>query len=84
MILVKIRKEADEENVRTFSKFEFEDIDHDDKLFTCVLCGRETSINNSCSVKGHLLVCGDCMFDYFQGNWKNVREWQEKELEEKQ
>ena len=52
-----------------------------EKIYTCLCCGRKTSINDSGSIRGAYLVCGWCAYDKFDG-WYGLRKWQCKMIRE--
>lgn len=55
-------KEVDAANVAQFKETgRVGRYDYDD-LYTCVICGRKTSINSSCSTRGHNLICSGHLF----------------------
>ena len=79
---MKIDEKVNKENIELFKKF---GINNDANIYTCVCCGKKTCLDNSGSIKGAYLVCGECAWDKFDG-WYNCREWQDemikKELED--
>lgn len=79
-----INKKVNEENIKLFKRYGISK-DEDD-IYTCVCCGKKTSIRFSNSIKGAYLVCDRCVFDKFTASFYNCRKWQEemikKELEE--
>lgn len=65
---------ANKENIKTFEIYGVF-IKYDKNIYTCVLCGRKTSIDASSSENGHKLICSECVYKYF-GNYSKAREWQ--------
>lgn len=75
---MKIDEKVNKENIKLFKKYGISNMD--ENIYTCVCCGRKTCLDNSGSIKGAYLVCGECAWDKFDG-WYNCREWQKKMLE---
>lgn len=71
--LPKINEEANKENVRVFGKYDISDSGQ--LRHTCVLCGKKVNINDSISSKGHRLICIQCAYKYFEGDYSAVFEW---------
>ena len=71
--LPEINEEVNKENVRSFRRY---DISYSDQLrHTCVLCGKKVNIQGSVSSKGHRLICVQCVYKYFEGDYSAVFEW---------
>lgn len=71
--LPEINEEVNKENVRAFRRY---DISYSDQLrHTCVLCGKKVNIQGSVSSKGHRLICVQCVYKYFEGDYSAVFEW---------
>ena len=71
--LPEINEEYDKENVRVFDKY---DTSCSDKLrHTCVLCGKKVNIADSVSSDGHRLICVQCVYKYFEGDYSAVFDW---------
>ena len=75
---MKIDEKVNNENIKLFERYGLSYCEKN--MYTCVCCGKKTSIDDSCSVGGAYLVCGGCAYDKF-GSWHNCRKWQEKMLE---
>lgn len=73
---MKIDEKVNKENVKLFERY---GINNNDNIYTCVCCGRKTCLDNSGSIKGAYLVCGECAWDKFDG-WSDCREWQREML----
>lgn len=75
--LPKINEEVDKENVRVFEQYDTSDsgqIRH-----TCVLCGKKVNIEGSVSTHGHKLICTQCVYKYFEGDYSAVFEWNKED-----
>lgn len=75
--LPEINEEADKENVRVFEQYGTSDsgqIRH-----TCVLCGKKVNIEGSVSTHGHKLICTQCVYKYFEGDYSAVFEWNKED-----
>ena len=71
--LPEINEEEDKENVRVFRQY---GISCSDQLrHTCVLCGKKVDIEGSISKQGHKLICIQCVYKYFEGDYSAVFEW---------
>ena len=71
--LPEINEEVDKENIKIFGQY---DISCSDQLrHTCVLCGKKVSIDDSISNKGNRLICVQCVYKYFEGDYSAVFEW---------
>lgn len=68
---------ANEENIKLFKRH-FLITDNEKEIYTCVLCGRKTSISYSTSLGGHKLICCGCVYDKFDGDYAKAREWQKE------
>lgn len=71
--LPEINEEVNKENVRVFRQYGISDsrqIRH-----TCVLCGKKVNIEGSVSTHGHKLICTQCVYKYFEGDYNAVFEW---------
>lgn len=76
--LPEINEEADKENVRVFGQYGISDsrqIRH-----TCVLCGKKVNVEGSISSHGHKLICIQCVYKYFEGDYSAVFEWNKGEI----
>lgn len=71
--LPKINEEANIKNVRVFEQYET--LCSDELRHTCVLCGKKVNIDDSISSKGHKLICVQCVYKYFEGDYSAVFEW---------
>ena len=72
-----IDKKVNEENIKLFKRY---DISRQNaRIYTCVCCGRKTSISSSTSVEGAYLVCTNCVYDKFKC-YRNVMQWQDEML----
>lgn len=60
--LPEINEEADKENIKILRH-------------TCVLCGKKVNIEGSVSTHGHRLICIQCVYKYFEGDYRAVFEW---------
>lgn len=71
--LPELNEEANKENVRIFEQY---DTTYSNELrHTCVLCGKKVNIDDSVSSKGHRLICVQCVYKYFEGDYSAVFEW---------
>lgn len=71
--LPEINEEVDKENVRVFDQY---DTSCSDELrHTCVLCGKKVNLEGSVSSTGHKLICVQCVYKYFEGDYSAVFEW---------
>lgn len=71
--LPEINKEVDKENIKIFRKYGINgsnEIRH-----ICVLCGKKVNIEGSVSIRGHRLICIQCVYKYFEGDYSAVFEW---------
>lgn len=71
--LPEINKEVDKENIKIFRRYGIKgsnEIRH-----TCVLCGKKVNIEGSVSTHGHRLICIQCVYKYFEGDYSAVFEW---------
>ena len=71
---IKYNKEADAENMKLFE--EYTQVRQGAKVFTCVLCGKKFSLDQSSSIKGHKLICFGCEFEHFGGTVP-TKHWQQ-------
>lgn len=71
--LSEINEEANKENVRVFEQYGTEC--SNELRHTCVLCGKKVNIDDSVSSKGHRLICTQCVYKYFEGDYSAVFEW---------
>ena len=74
-----IDKQINNQNIKLFKRYGIKN--NEEKIYTCVCCGRKTSINDSGSIRGAYLVCGRCAYDKFDG-WYGLRKWQCKMIRE--
>lgn len=71
--LPEINEEDDKENVRVFRQY---GTSYTDELrHTCVLCGKKVNIEGSISSRGHRLICTQCVYKHFEGDYSAVFEW---------
>ena len=71
--LPKINEVVDRENIKIFREC---GISYSNGLrHTCVLCGKKVSIDGCVSCKGHKLICVQCIYRYFEGDYIAVFEW---------
>lgn len=75
--LPKINEEADIENVKVFEYYET--LYSNEVRHTCVLCGKKVNIEGSTSSKGHRLICTQCVYRYFEGDYSAVFEWDRRD-----
>lgn len=71
--LPEINEEANKENVRVFEQYGTEC--SNELRHTCVLCGKKVNIDDSVSSQGHRLICTQCVYKYFEGDYSAVVEW---------
>ena len=74
--LPEINKKVDRENRKIFKQYGrnySEELRH-----TCVLCGKKVNIDGSVSNLGHKLICVQCVYKYFEGDYGAVFEWNVK------
>ena len=76
---MKIDEKVNKENIILFEKFGLNHIE--DNNYTCVCCGKKTSLDSSTSIEGAYLVCSRCVYDKFYDSWYNCKEWQNEMLE---
>ena len=76
-----IDKKVNEENIKLFKRYNISK--QDERIYTCVCCGRKTSISHSCSVEGAYLVCTRCVYDKFKC-YHNCMEWQDEMLKKEE
>lgn len=71
--LPEINGEVNKENIKMFRQY---GINWSDQLrHTCVLCGKKVNIYSSVSNQGNKLVCTQCVYKYFEGDYSAVFEW---------
>lgn len=71
--LPEINKKVDKENIRVFKQW---GTSYRDQLrHTCVLCGKKVNIEGSVSNQGRRLICTQCIYKYFEGDYSAVFEW---------
>lgn len=71
--LPEINEEVNKENVRVFRQY---GISCSDQLrHTCVLCGKKVNIEGAVSDQGYKLICVQCVYKYFEGDYSAVFEW---------
>nr|DAF89280.1 MAG TPA: zinc-ribbon domain protein [Siphoviridae sp. ct6GI21] len=71
--LPEINGEVNKENIKMFRQY---GINWSDQLrHTCVLCGKKVNIESSVSNQGNKLVCTQCVYKYFEGDYSAVFEW---------
>ena len=69
-------KEVDAANVAQFKKKTGRVGRYDgDDLYTCVICGRKTSIDGSYSTRGHNLICSGHLFLLNGNEYKELSEF---------
>lgn len=71
--LPEINEGVDKENIRVFEQYGAycsAELRH-----TCVLCGKKVNIDGSISSQGHKLICIQCAYKYFEGDYSAVFEW---------
>lgn len=73
---VKYNSEINKDNIKKF-KIGSVWFDTDNEKFKCVICERNVSISNSCSLMGNRLICNNCVYEYF-GDYAKAREWQKE------
>lgn len=74
--LPKIDEEVNKENIKIFRQY---DITYSAELrHTCVLCGKKVNIEDSVSTHGHKLICTQCVYKYFEGDYSAVFEWNKR------
>ena len=73
-----VNEEFDRENVDIFK--EKETFDSSEYRHHCVLCGRETCIDDSVSPRGHKLICLSCVYKYFEGDYSAVFSWNRRTI----
>lgn len=71
--LPEINEEVDAENIRVFAQYEV--TCSDEIRHTCILCGKKVNIETSISNQGHKLICKQCVYKYFEGDYSAVFEW---------
>ena len=71
---IKIDKKVNKENIELFEKFGLNHME--DNIYTCICCGKKTSLYSSTSIEGAYLVCSRCVYDKFYDSWYNCKEWQ--------
>ena len=74
--LPEINEEVDIKNIRVFRRW---GTSCSDQLrHTCVLCGKRVNIEGSVSNQGRRLICNQCVYKYFEGDYSAVFEWNEE------
>lgn len=82
-------KEVNENNARTFDEVGFVRVS-DNRIFKCVICGSEASVDNSISDLGNNLICLTCVHnrELFPKGYEDAFKWcwsyAPEEKEEKQ
>lgn len=71
--LPEINAEADKENIKIFKQHNI--VDSGQLRHTCVLCGKKVNIDDCVSSKGHRLICTQCVYKYFEGDYSAVFKW---------
>lgn len=71
--LPEINEEANKENVRVFESYGIKC--SNELRHTCVLCGKKVNLEGSVSSNGHRLICTQCVYKYFEGDYSAVFEW---------
>lgn len=73
--LPEINEEVDAENIRVFAQH---GISCSDQIrHTCILCGKKVNIETAISNQGHKLICTQCAYKYFEGDYSAIFEWNE-------
>lgn len=75
--LPEINEEANKENVRVFEHYET--LYSNEVRHICTLCGKKVSIDDSISSRGHRLICIQCVYKYFEGDYSAVFEWNRRD-----
>lgn len=71
--LPEIDQEVNKENIKIFRQY---GTDYGDQVrHTCVLCGKKVNVEGSISNQGHKLICVQCAYKYFEGDYSAVSEW---------
>ncbi len=65
----KINEEANKLNIKTFKLHNNNRVS---KIYTCVLCNKSVNLNDSFSNRGDHLICRECYYDKFNGNWEEA------------
>ena len=74
--LPEINKKVDRENRKIFKQY---GINCSNELrHTCVLCDKKVNLEGSVSNLGHKLICIQCVYNYFDGDYSAVFEWNVK------
>lgn len=71
--LPEINEEVDKENIKIFRQYGISD--SRELRHTCVLYGKKVNIEGSVSTHGHKLICVQCVYKYFEGDYSAVFEW---------
>lgn len=74
--LPEINEEANKENVRVFEQYGTNC--SNELRHTCVLCDKKVNLEGSVSNLGHKLICIQCVYKYFEGDYSAVFEWNVK------
>ena len=77
MKIDKIDEKVNKENIKLFKRYGISK--DEERIYTCVCCGKKTSISSSCSVQGAYLVCTRCVYDKFN-RYRYCMEWQDEML----
>ena len=72
-----INEGANKKNIELFKKYDISN--SGDPRHTCVLCGRKVNLECSVSNEGHKLICVQCVYKYFEGDYNAVFEWNQEE-----
>lgn len=68
-----VNEHINAENIEIFSNYET--MDSSELRHKCVLCGKDVDIDGSISSKGHRLICINCVYRYFEGDYSAVFMW---------
>lgn len=69
----KIDRKANERNIHIFDQRGTGS--SGERRHTCVICGNKTNIDSSCSSRGSLLTCTQCIDQYFEGDYAAFSDW---------
>lgn len=75
--LPRMNEVANKKNIELFKKYDISN--SGDPRHTCVLCGRKVNLECSVSNEGHKLICVQCVYKYFEGDYNAVFEWNQEE-----
>lgn len=77
---MKIDEATNKQNIELFKRYDLNN--PEERIYKCVICGRNTCLDNSSSIKGAYLVCVGCAYGERFHSWYEVWQWQNKMIGE--